>query len=253
MILELHGSMGDHVLATGIPEAYFKYYGEKTKIISKKGDDFWKTNPYITDEDIGDYHSLAFNQGPKDYMIYNPVRVFYDITGYIVNRKEVAPNLYLERVPEQGLVVINDQAGWPNRRGYRYFDELAGSLLELGYHIMYMRNDSFQDCVGQSSEKAITNYTEFITNLSIKSGIEILRKADLYIGYDSGYANVAGALKVPYVFLASSVAPINTQHDSCIYTLDGFCKHCNSDSCTENCLRSAPNKNAEILEAIRTT
>jgi len=251
MILELHGSMGDHVITTGIPEAYYNYFGEKTKVISKKGNDFWETNPFVTTEDIGDYHSLAFNGTSKDYMIYYPVRVFHDITGYIVNRKEVAPNLYRERTVEPGLVVINDQAGWPNRRGYPYLEELAQALLGLGFKILYMRNDSFQDCVGKGSQKAITSYTEAVTDLSIKQGIEILQRAALYIGYDSGYSNVAGALKVPYVFLAGPVAPVNTQHDSCIYTLDGFCRHCNSDQCLENCLHTAPNKNDEIIEACR--
>jgi len=253
MILNIHGSIGDHIMATGLPGAYFKLTGEKTYIKTERpgGDPvYWESNPYILNQPAGEIRSLAFNAYPKDYMIYTPVRMFYDISGYIVDRSEVHPNLYKGRQPEKDLIVVNDQAGWPSRRGYPHLNELIRELLEGGWRVCYMRNDEYQDCCGQLSARQLTHYTYEIQP-TLRQGVETLQRAAVYIGYDSGYAQVAGALGVPYVLISGPIPPINTKHNSCIYALnDSKCRRCCVNSCPNNCLQSAPNRNREIRDAI---
>jgi len=249
MILKLHGSMGDHIMMTGIPEAYYKKFGEKTKVISKYSDEFWKRNPYITEESFGKEYSLRFNSSKIDYMIYYPQRVFYEITGLIIDRKKVQPNFYIGRDTDSKLVIINDQAGWPSRRGYRYFNDLSLKLIKGGFHVCYLRNEGFGDCVGQYSKREITDYSSLLEDPSMIQMINKMAEAFVYIGYESGLSSMAGALKIPYVLFNSSVPPINVCHDTCIYYTDN-CNYCCADQCTENCLSKCENRNDGIVEII---
>jgi ADP-heptose:LPS heptosyltransferase len=241
--------MGDHLIATGIPEAYYKLFGEKTYISSKYSEEFWNTNPYVTNDKIGNHFSLRFNSSLVDYMIYYPVRVFYDITGQVVDRKFVHPYIYKHRNPNKNLVVINEQAGWPSRRGYKYFNDLAERLIAIGFTVCYLNNSSFRDCLGQPSPRTVTACSIEVKNPPMHDLIQLLSTAKVYIGYDSGLAQLAGALKVPTVSLYGSIPAINTMHDYCIYYVDN-CQHCCADQCTKNCLSNTENKNGEILERV---
>jgi len=240
-------------MSTGLPEAYFKLMGEKTYIKTERagGDPvYWENNLYLSEQPTGECKSLAFNAYPKDYMIYTPIRMFYDISGYIVDRSEVHPNLYKERQPEENLIVVNDQAGWPTRRGYSYLDQLICGLLDNDWRICYMRNDEFADCFGQRSPRQLTRYT-FEVQPTLRQGVETLQKAAIYIGYDSGYAQIAGALGVPYVLMSGPISPISSKHDSCIYAFNTpGCRRCCANSCPNNCLQNMPNRNREIESAI---
>jgi len=253
MILNIHGSLGDHIMATGLPEAYFKLTGEYTYIKTERagGDPvYWENNQYVSKQPVGELRSLAFNAYPKDHMVYTPVRMFYDISGHIMDRSQVHPNLYKALQPDGDLIVVNDQAGWPSRRGYPYLDELIHSLLGDGWQVCYMRNDEFADCFGSRSARQLTGCT-FEVQPTLRQGVEVLQRASVYIGYDSGYAQVAGALGVPYVLLAGPIPPVNTAHDSCIYALDiPGCRRCCTTSCENGCLQNAPNRNGEIRDAI---
>lgn len=251
MNLKLHGPMGDHLVLTGIPEAYYRIFGEKTYVPHQYASEFWKDNPFISKKPLGQTYSIAFNSGPKDYMIYYPVRVFYDISGYIVDRSLVQPNLYLPRTPLDGFILINDQAGWPSRKGYPHFNALCRSLMDHGWRVVYLRNEGYRDCIGQESPRQITNFLQEIRNPSISHMISAVRSCQFYIGYDSGISQLAGALKIPYVMLSGSVPPINTAHDTCIYALKlPTCKRCFTDTCHEGCIKGAGNENGAILEAI---
>jgi len=251
MNLQLHGPMGDHIVLTGIPEAYYTLFGEKVHVPHQYAHEFWMHNPYVTSQPSMATFSVAFNAGAKDYMIYYPIRVFYDMTGHIVDRSMVQPNLYMSREPLSGLIIVNDQAGWPSRKGYSHFDSLCDILMQKGYQILYLRNEGYRDCVGQESPRQIKHFHSELRNPSIPKMIDALRSASLYIGYESGIAQLAGALKVPYIMLAGSVPPINVAHDTCIYALKlPHCKRCHADICGENCLRKSEGENEAILETI---
>lgn len=251
MILQLHSSMGDHVILTGIPEAFYKLFGEKTHVPNKYSDLFWEHNPYVTDKPTGDRFGLHLNASAKDYMIYYPVRVFYDLTQYIVDRSAVQPNLYMSRTVDENLVIVSDQAGWPNRRGYPFLNDLVLKLQGLGFYVMYIRSDGYKDCFGQHSPRQLTVFDNELQSPIIGHLIDAMRRAAFYIGYDSGIAQIAGALKIPYVLLAGSVPPINTAHDTCIYAMDIRCKRCADPNCGSNCLSLATNCNEKIIEAIK--
>lgn len=249
MILNLHGSMGDNLMMTGIPEAFYMRFREKTHVPHKRNPIFWRNNPYITDEPTGESFSLKPNVG-RDYMIYYPVRVFHDITGHVVQAREVRPNIYMHRKPEK-LIVINDQAGWPSRRGYRFLDELVVKLKNIS-DVLYMRNHGFRDCHGVISQQEITWHDETVFSPDDKLMIDTMARAAVYIGYDSGYSVLAGALNVPHVLLSGSVPPINTAHPSCIYALEiPGCKRCASPECDNGCLPGSENKNKEIVGACK--
>lgn len=249
MILNLWGSLGDRVIMTGIPEAYFKTFGEKTKIRNKLSDLFWNNNPYITEETIG--KDCYFNPNTVDtYQFYYPQRVFKDITGVDVDRTLVQPNLYIPRKTISRLVIMNDQAGWPSRRGYRYFTNLSKRLMEDGYTVAYLRNNGFRDCVNKVSAGQIWNYSYMLENLSLPELITKMSEADFYIGYDSGISTLAGALKIPYITFYGSIPAINTMHNTCIYAIDE-CDHCCADQCNKNCLTLYEDKTDKVMERIK--
>lgn len=251
--LKLHGSLGDHVMCTGIPEAYYDDYGEFT-YVETAHPVLFKNNPYTANSfsDITKEYSLAFNQYPKDYMIYYPVRIYYDITGRIADRLEVHPKLYkpTSQLAER-TIIVNDQAGWPSRVGYKYFNELVLLLKGYGNTIWYIRNQGSLNCIGQQSPEIITHYTHKAFNIPIEEVIDRLSECDLYIGYDSGLSQLAGALGIPYAMLSGSVPPINTAHNSCIYALDPICMRCCKDTCEFKCLEHSDNHNDKILDAIK--
>jgi ADP-heptose:LPS heptosyltransferase len=249
MILHLWGSLGDHVIMTGIPEAYFKIFGEQTKIIDKHSDLFWNNNPYITEESIGkDYY---FNANTVDtYQYYYPQRVFHDITGLWVDREDVQPNLYIPRKTIPKLVIMNDQAGWPSRRGYRYLTNLSIRLMENGYIVAYLRNTGFKDCTNKVSAGQIWKYSYILENLPMPQLVDKLSEAALYIGYDSGISAIVGAFKIPYITFYGSIPAINTTHFTCIYAIDE-CDHCCTDQCNKNCLTLYEDKTDEIMERIK--
>jgi ADP-heptose:LPS heptosyltransferase len=112
-----------------------------------------------------------------------------------------------------------------------------------------MHSNDFRDCNGVVSNQQITNYHHKLEDPSIERIVDEMSRASLYIGYDSGYAMIANAMKVPYVYLSGACPPIACCGDTCIYALE-VCPHCCKDSCEKMCLSHAPNKNDEIRKAI---
>jgi len=248
MILEIQGSLGDSVLLTGIPEAYFKLTGEKTFVMTRFPVLF-ENNPYITTEKSGKKFTNPLNSSLMEFMIYYPVLVYWKLFGVVLNREQVHPNLYLDVERENDLVLVNDQAGWPSRRGYPYFGELVDELSK-DYRIMYMISNNYRDCVGKTPAKTVTSFDYLSTDQTVKDIINQMAKSSLYIGYDSGYSTIANATKTPYVYLAGSVPPVSTLGDTCIYSLTS-CKRCAVDTCQNRCLENTPNVNGEILKRIK--
>jgi hypothetical protein len=251
MILDIHKNMslGDYVMCTGIPEAYHTVYGENTYLINKKVHELWEQNPFVADTPNGSTLSFTPNER-KDYMIYYPIKIFYDLTGLIVDRELVKPRIYKVRNPEKRTILVNDQSGWPSRRGYRYWNELVTELQELDYQIYYFRYDKYRDCLGKPMPEEVRHPDNKFINPSNTDLIDLFCSVEFYIGYDSGPSHIAGALNVPYVALQSSVPPINTCHDSCIYTAKICSGYCATPQCNKNCLTTAPNINYKIIRAI---
>lgn len=235
-------------MATGLPYAYYTCFGEKVNVVNPRNPEFWSSNPYVTTEVKGHVWNLTHN-ARRDYMIYYPVRLFYDMTGLIVNRDLVQPNIYKERNNvHESVILVSDQAGWPSRRGYPHYNALLEELKD--YDIWYIRSTTFRDCFGTLNERTLTRFDRIIENPSIPDLIKIMGEVGFYIGYESGYCSLAGAMGVPYVCLTASVPPINVAHNSCIYALDICSGYCCAEKCDKMCLQSAPNKNEDIIGEI---
>lgn len=252
--LILKGSLGDHVAYTGLPEALYKHGNIKIEVVSKFTELF-KYNPFVQrvlsdiDRPTNSFHLQQFEEEWQDYLIYRPVRVYYQITGKIIDRNEVQPNLYIPRDMKHKYIVMADQTGWPSRRGYKYFDELAIRLLDLGYHIIVIHNPEYKNCFGNLVPREIQHYN-ISTRVEYSILINIINKAQYFIGYDSGIANLAGALKIPSIIFAGSVPPIVFRHNSCIKIYDTCEKHCHSERCNIGCLSTFLNVNTEIIKII---
>lgn len=256
MILDVHGNLGDQVMFTGIPEAFYERFGEKTYISGEAcRKELFETNPYLLDQPIG--KKLSFGIQNKDHEIYYPVKIFRDIseqfTGapWILDREKVAPNLYRTPVRRNAnLVVVNDQAGWPSRTGYPYFNDLSVMLLKKGFTVNYLYNNNFHDCNGNVSQESIYDFSYRSGNESLSELIEKLSICFLYIGYESGIMHLAGALGTPCVYITGSVPSISAP-DSCIFiTKLDHCRKCHQENCPNMCLHSAHNQNDAICSAI---
>jgi len=189
LVIDPYWSLGDVIMCTGLPEAFFKLYGEKTHIVNPKMIGLWQNNPYLSPEPIGQRFTVSPNTH-KDYISYYPQRLFYNLTGQLVNKKDVSPRFYVNYNPVPGRIVINDAAGWPSRRGFN-LDEVCNRLQD--YEIVYLHN-TFRDCFGQLLPPTITHYSEVKNDVD---PIELLRTASLYIGFESGLTHLAAGVGVP--------------------------------------------------------
>ncbi len=254
MIIKVHGSLGDQIMLTGLPKAYHKLFGEKSHIVGGR-QEIWDGNPYITNKPIGETFSYTFNSYPKDYMVYYPIRLFYDMCGVIADRNFVHPAIYKKKKNSDfKLIVINDQAGWPSRVGYPFFDDLVYKLIEeFDIPVHYVRNERFRDCMGRCPAKEVKNSSTIMQeDVALSDLIDLINDAALYIGYNSGLSHIAGALNTPYIQFDGPIPPINTVHNSCIYVPNILaCRRCVSEVCNEACLVNMSNINDEIIKVIK--
>lgn len=249
MILKLHSSLGDQLLLTGLPEAYYRICHEKMNVVPTRLPSAWRDNPYVDPHAGGPEFSPRPNVDPRDFLIYTPVRVFYEMTGIIVDRKVVHPRIYRPRMVQHRIVLVNDQAGWPSRWGYPYLNELVDSLHYRGWTVHYIRHDGFRNCLGRITPPQIQSYDLKISGGDDATLMSAMSYAALYIGYDSGLAVLASAWGVPSVIFFGAVPPVTTAGDNCIYAAE-VCGHCLRDSCDKGCLLSAESENEEILAEI---
>lgn len=251
LVIDKNMSFGDFIMCTGIPKAWYTCFKERVYIPNKRAVELWENNPYVSDVPLGKNINVTAN-AHRDYMIYYPVRIFYDISGgLIVDRELVQPDIYQKREPIKKRILVNDQAGWPTRTGYPYLNDLVTELRAAGYSIGYLRNEHFRNCFGQIQNKQLVEFDYSVTNImDNKVLIRELLQASFYIGYDSGISQLAGALKIPYVALQCCVPPINTVHDSCIHYLDICQGYCCSPDCKKKCFAQSPDFNSEIIKAI---
>jgi ADP-heptose:LPS heptosyltransferase len=249
MQLMLHGSLGDHAILTGLPEAIFELTGEKTALPNKREDLLWALNPYVDDNAGGLAVTPASNSG-KDYGIYYPARVIYDLLGKHVHASKVQPNLYLPRLSPD-YVVLNDQAGWPSRRGYKFWNELARALQKMGYTVVYLHNPNFADCCNMVSAPTVFEANYFVDDFRIGTLIPILRHAIAYIGYESGLTHVAAGLKVPHGTFIGAVPPINVVHECNLFHVAACETFCCSDNCEKQCLGKLHDSSQQIALHLR--
>ena len=245
MIFEVHWSLGDHVCYTGIPQAYHKYFGFKLGLLSDNSnyDPVWANNPYICKPNPSDVsrYKVQIETLPSDWRYYRPQRIFYEMTNLWVPAQEVQPRIYRERKTVPGRILLCNEAGWPSRQGYQYWNDLVKTLNNK-YDTFAINNKNY------STDEPIQAKNNL--RLSLENTIEFLTTTELYIGYDSGLAHLAGGLGIPYVLICGSVPSYIVRHLSCICAIETCENPCCVKVCQQHCLAASKNRNAEILERI---
>ena len=252
------GSLGDHVCYTGLPKV-LKFHFGKDIIVQTKYPKLFDYNPYVSrvilpnesrPEDVTGSFEIPYETQEWQWLVYKPIRAYYQLTGKIIDRKEVQPKIYFPLDSRLGYITIADQAGWKTRRGYSFLDNLANQLLDNGYHITVIHDPNYTDYNGNRSEREVNHY-----NVSVKEDystlIRIIAESRYFIGYDSGPAHIAQALGIPSIIFTGSVPPINVIHDAAIKVYDTCERHCNKENCEYNCLSNYKNVNDEIIDIIK--
>lgn len=236
--LVLKGSLGDHVVYTGIPEAFYKKFGIKLFVESPYFP-LWENNPFVTTERLDDVFKMEYEQTEEDWNMYKPRRVFMQMTGVDPEKESlsVSPNLYKTRNIEPNLIIVNDEAGWPSRRGFLHWDSLLTALRKKGFKIISLKTTTYRDCTGQLVENPITVFDEQIINPALSTVIDLLSRAKYYIGYESAYAHIAGALGVKYILFLGSLPEICIKHPSCIHVITSCKVPCHKEVCARSCLK----------------
>ena len=247
MILSLHGGLGDSACYTGIPEAYFKKFGEKLYIRSYYTE-FWENNPYCilgAPSEPDEIHKLRFEKHgeEKDWAKYRPQRLFSEMTQSEVEYEEVQPKLYTPRDTIPRRLVVCDEANWKSRRGYQHLPKLIANLGEMNWDTFLIRNG------GTETDREVFT-SDHTVNFNLKDTINFIATADLYIGYDSGLAHIAAGLGVPYILILGSTPPVVMKHASCLHAAE-VCQHCFTNECPHQCLANSDDKNEEIKNIIK--
>lgn len=237
--LKLKGSLGDHVVYTGIPEAFYKKFGYKL-FVDSSYPLLWESNPYISKERLDPIFNIEYEQSESEWNTYKPRRVFMQMTGIdpAIECLEVSPKLYRIKQTEKNLIIVNDEAGWPSRRGFAHWPLLLNELRLRGFKIVLLKTANYRDCVGQYMEEAITIFDEQINNPTLETVINWISRARWYIGYESAYAHIAGALHVDYVLFLGSLPEITSRHPSCKLVLNNCISPCHRELCEKQCLKS---------------
>lgn len=247
--------MGDRLVYSGLPEAYFHIFGEPLRVGTylKSGEHFYplyKDNPYAemvpwAEKQDGLLPGLAWNV-PESYWRphYVPKRVFHELTGMWLPEKYVNPNLYRPRRTIKRRLVVCDEAGWACRRGYPYLDDLVAVFTKAGWETICMRN------LGQGPQQ-VQSARHSAMFFDYQQTIRFMETVELFVGYESAIAHICGALRVPYVMFCGGTPSQMFRHLSCVYAHDSCVMGgCNSKICPRACLNQSANVNDAVLAAV---
>ena len=253
-------TMGDNAAFTGLPEAYNKLTGNKLAVscVSSSYAYLWERNPYV------EYQGTRPNKcllTPPESMgrliysqVYKPVYFYGQLTGKTLTARELQPNLYLERNPIRRRLVVCDEAGWPNRRGYPHFKHVVQGMMRDGWEVVHLIGRTKVWHYGH--EYPWTNELESLqldtaqfTNC--KDVVDFMTTASAFIGYESGLAHVAGALRIPYAFFAGGTSVSANRHPSCVFAVDGCFNVCLLHACSNHCIARLVNHTDQVVAAFK--
>jgi len=258
--LQVLQTMGDNAAFTGLPEAYFKLTGKKLAVSCPNNAYayIWERNPHA------DYQGTRLHKcllTPPEAMgrlvysqVYKPIYFFGQLTGEGARPYDVAPNLYLPRKPVPRRMIVCDEAGWPNRRGYPFLKNVVLGLKKDGWNIVHL--------VGRTKVWEygnMQNWTNELENLKLdtaqltncKDLIDFMATGTAYLGYESGLAHVAGALSMPYAFFAGGTSVAANRHPSCVFAVDGCPEVCLLHTCKNHCITRLVDHTERVVAAFR--
>ena len=228
--LQLISTMGDNAAFTGLPEAYFKLTNRKLAVScpSNAYKYLWERNPFV--EYQGTRASCCVLTPPEKMgrliysQVYKPIYFFGQLTGKGSRPYDVEPNLYLPRKPISKRLIVCDEAGWPNRKGYPFLKNAIIGLKKDGWDVIHLvgRTKVWNYGTDKSWANELEDLkldTAQLTNC--KDIVDFMATAAAYVGYESGMAHVAGALRMPYAFFAGGTSVTANRHPSCVFAVDG--------------------------------
>ncbi|MGM0601836.1 MAG: lipopolysaccharide heptosyltransferase I [Bacillota bacterium] len=129
------------------------------------------------------------------------------ISDVLNNNIDIVFNTY--RIPEKKkLVVINPFTTWESKNWYleRYF-ELAEKLIDDGHYIIFTGSKKDRKKIEAFEKKDSNNYVNLAGKTSLKELAAVYKRADLYIGGDTGPTHLAAALGVKVISLMGPTDP----------------------------------------------
>lgn len=223
--LRCSGGFGDALMSLGSVSRYLSEKG--AKVIAA-------TLPkYIsTVQALADVHTVVESQTTNRDSFQNSVDAIVDLTCFAIdNSRELhGGDYYLAAFEEAGIHLSSQAVGnylpefdyaelvapaaplnkvalhsgstsplrtWPDSR----WEELAKSLLSLGYHVVWLGTEDDFSMIGENQTQL------YLTRPGFKSQVEYLNQCDFFVGNDSGFIHAAGILGVPGVGLFSITSP----------------------------------------------
>lgn len=253
-------TMGDNAAFTGLPEAYHTLTGKKLAVscASNAYTYLWERNPFV------EYQATRSNKcllTPPEAMgkliysqTYKPVYFYGQLTGRCATAHTLQPNLYLDRTPVPRRLIVCDEAGWPNRRGYPFFKNVVEGMIADGWDVVHLIGRTKVWHYGHeypwtNELESLRLDTAQLTNC--KDVVDFMATASAFIGYESGLAHVAGALRVPYAFFAGGTSVSANRHPSCVFAVDGCFNVCLLHACSNHCIVRLPNHTDQIVTSFK--
>lgn len=253
-------TMGDNAAFTGLPEAYHKLSGNKLAVScsSNAYAYLWERNPFV------EYQGTRPNKcllTPPETMgrliysqIYKPVYFYGQLTGKAQTANNLQPNLYMDKAVVPRRLIVCDEAGWPNRRGYPFFKNVIKGMIKDGWNVVHLTGRTKVWHYGH--EYPWTNELEdlkldvaLMTNC--KDMVNFMATGAAFIGYESGLAHVAGALRMPYAFFAGGTSVSANRHPSCVFAVDGCFNVCLLHACSNHCIVRLPDYTEQVVDAFK--
>jgi hypothetical protein len=258
--LQVLQTMGDNAAFTGLPAAYHRLTGLKLAVScpSSAYAYLWERNPYVEYQGKRTYKCLLTppeSMGRLVYsQVYKPVYFFGELTGKPATAVEVRPNLYLPRKPVPRRLIVCDEAGWPNRKGYPYLKEVVAGMMADGWDVIHLigRTKKWDYGTQAAWENELVDLKLDTAQMSnCKAIVDFMATGSAFIGYESGLGHVAGALDVPYAFFAGGTSVTANRHPSCVFAIDGCFSVCLLHACPHHCIAKLVNHTDQVVEAFK--
>lgn len=249
--------LGDEVMLTAAVCQYARVHPRESIMVEgSRWPDIWSANPHVIDqtriEDNGkvfEIHAGGENMRP------GPVHRIHDFCSILdVVASDAMPEMgipqeaierarrIIDRVTDQNLdkviVTLHVHAGWPIRRWSKW-QELVDALRDA-YHneiAIIEVGDQSGDCFGKFKDANLKNIDLSLVDkkLPILDTAAILWDSDLFIGVDSGPAQLASAVGTnaivlysagPYGRLSNSwIHPVVVPGTDCVNDCVEVCRH----------------------------
>ena len=109
---------------------------------------------------------------------------------------------------DKKIIILNPFTNWKSKNWFldRYF-ELANKLIELGYYVIFTGSEEEKGSINNFETIDSKAFCNLAGKTSLEELVEIYRRADLYIGGDTGPTHIAAAVGLKVVALMGPTSP----------------------------------------------